>query len=310
MSPDTIPSASAGPRVTPGTVAVFALICLTWGLSWMAVKVGIAAVPPFLFAGTRFVVAGLVLLALARATEGAVARPAAGEWRRFAVSAAMMTAGNAGPMFWGMQFVPTALAGVVNLSLIPVGIYVFALLHRAERFRLRHACALALGVVGLVLLFSPDAAGADPGQAFGLLMIVVGTLSYAWGAILCRPLVARHGPIGMSGWICLVGGAVLVPLSAVTEPWSPAVFAGFLDPAALAGWAFMTIFSSVIAFTLYLRLQRDWGPARAGLYAFISPIVAVVVGVGLGGETLPPAAWAGMAVLGVAAWIALRPQAS
>jgi drug/metabolite transporter (DMT)-like permease len=300
----------AGPRLTPGTVGVFVLICLTWGLSWTAVKAGIATIPPFLFAATRFLVAGLVLLALARATEGRVARPTAAERPRLLVSAALMTAGNAGPMFWGLQFVPTALAGVVNLALIPVGIYVFALLHRAERFSPRHATALALGVVGLVLLFSPDAAGADPGQAFGLLMIVVGTLSYAWGAILCRPLVARHGPIGMSGWICLVGGAVLLPLSAATEPWSVAVLAGFLDPAAFAGWAFMTILSSVVAFTLYLRLQRDWGPARAGLYAFVSPIVAVVAGVGLAGETLSPAAWAGMGVLGLAAWLALRPQAS
>jgi drug/metabolite transporter (DMT)-like permease len=310
MTPTPMTLADARPRPTPGNVLVFVLICLTWGLSWTAVKAGIATIPPFLFGGTRFVVAGLILLVLAWIAGARIARPDHAELPRLILSAGLMTAGNAGPMFWGIQFVPTALAGVVNLSLIPIGLYVFALLHRAERFRIRHAAALALGTVGLTLLFSPDAVGADPGQAFGLLMIVVGTFSYAWGAILCRPLVERHGPMGMSGWICLIGGALLLPLSMATEPWNSASFGGFLDPAALGGWLFMTVLSSVVAFTLYLRLQRDWGPARAGLYAFVSPIVAVIAGVGLAGETLSPVAVVGMCVLGLSAWLALRRQGS
>lgn len=283
---------------------LFATMCIVWGLTWIAIRVGVAAVPPLFFAGSRFIAAGLLMLAWQAARGGRLTVPRA-EWPGFAfVSAAMIVASYAG-LFWGMQHVASGLAAVVNLGLMPIALFAFGLAYGSERFAARPAFAALLGLAGLVLLFDPALRG-DPLETWGLAAIVAGTLAYSGGSVVSRPLVARHPPVLVAGLTCLAGGVGLTALALAFEPIGAATFAAFADPGVAAGWLFLLVFGSFVGFTIYLRLVRDWGASRAGLYAFVSPIIAVATGVAVSGERFRPRELAGMAVMLAATWIALR----
>lgn len=276
--------------------AAFLLMCAIWGTTWIAMAEGARAVPPMLFAGSRFLVAGLLLLAWEGMRGGTRSLPARA-WRRLVPVALLNITLCYGPLFWGMRSVDTGIAAVVNLSLTPVALYGFGLLHGAERWHGRSLIALGLGGVGLILLLGRAQAGAE---LIGIAAIVFGTLSYCWGSVLCRPLVREQGTLRVAGLLMTVGGGVLILLSLALEPLPP--LAQAFTPAVLAAWSFLVLAGSLAAYTIYLRLLRDWGPLRAGLFAFVSPIVAVALGALLYGETVTAAGVMGMALmLGAAA---------
>jgi drug/metabolite transporter (DMT)-like permease len=105
----------------------------------------------------------------------------------------------------------------------------------------------------------------------GLLAVVAGTAAYAWGAVLSRPVLAGMAPVAVAAWQQGIGGAALLALSAAIEPVDAATPQAFLQAPAGPALAFMTIVSSIVGFTIYLKLLRDWGPFRSGLYAIREP---------------------------------------
>ena len=261
----------------PGPLS-FAVMSTIWGLTWIAIKVGVEAVPPFSFAGMRLVAAGALLLTFHRVRGGDFALP--GGLIRVVLTAFLVNTVSYGLLFWGMQFVPSGLSSVVNLSLIPVGLFTLGLIAKEEVFSARTSLAIAIGIVGLVILFLPKLSfDADRRGLEGMAALVIGTLTYCWGSILSRPMLRTSSPLRVSGWLTLLGGLGLFALAAMFEPVGVATLMAFVEPSVFASWAFLVLGGSVIAFTLYLQLLRDWGPTRAGLYAFVSPILAVMLGV-------------------------------
>jgi drug/metabolite transporter (DMT)-like permease len=138
---------SAGLR----NAGAFVLMTLIWGGTWAAVKVGVTAVPPIFFAFLRYAVVGAILAVTVR---GVVALPDRSLRARIIVTGLMINTGTYAFLFWGMQFIPSGVSGLVNLSLIPIGLFGLSILFGDERPSWRHAAALALGTAGLVLLFS------------------------------------------------------------------------------------------------------------------------------------------------------------
>lgn len=261
-----------------GALLSFAVMSVIWGLTWIAIKFGVAAIPPFTFAGARLFAAGAVLLALARARGSAL--PADASRSRILIAGILVNTVSYGLVFWGMQFVPSGLASVVNLALIPVGLFSMGLIAGEETFSARKMLAIVIGVAGLVILFLPSLSfDADRRSLAGMLALVSGTLTYCCGSILSRPLLRVSSPVPLAGWLTIIGGTGLIVLALAFEPIDRSVLSAFLDPTVFASWAFLVLGGSVVAFTLYLRLLRDWGPTRAGMYAFVSPIIAVLLGV-------------------------------
>jgi len=283
---------------------LFAAMCVVWGLTWIAIRTGVAAVPPLFFAGTRFVAAGALMLGWHALRGGRLAFPAAA-LPGFAVVALLMIVLSYAGLFWGLRFVASGLAAVVNLGLMPLALFAGGLAFGSERFSWRQTFAALLGLGGLVLLFDPALRG-DGAERWGLAAIVGGTLAYSIGSVVSRPLVARYAPMLVAGHTCLAGGIGLTALALALEPVGVATLAAFADPGVAAGWLFLVVFGSLVGFTIYLVLVRDWGASRAGLYAFVSPIIAVAVGVGVSGERFRARELAGMAVMLAATWIALR----
>jgi drug/metabolite transporter (DMT)-like permease len=295
-------------------------MCLVWGLTWIAIKTGIAAVPPLFFAGTRFVAAGILLLAWERFADprraSAPPKPRAmrtvrrEDWRPMLVASLLVIAATYSLLFWGMQHVTSGLSAVLNLALMPVGLFAIGLAYGEERFTLRRLIAIAVGIVGLAVLFRPESGGRDSGELWGMAAIIGGTLAYCWGSVLSRPLLRVYSPELVSGATCLIGGIVLVGFALAVEPIGRGTLAGFVVPAVAASWLFLVLFGSLGAFTIYMRLVRDWGATQAGLYAFVSPAIAVAVGVAVSGERVRATELLGMLIMLAATWFALsRPAA-
>ena len=279
----------------------FIVMATIWGLTWIAIKTGVEAVPPFFFASVRLVTAGALLLVLAPRTA------IGGHAVRIVLAAILVNTAAYGLLFWGMQYVPSGLSSVVNLTMMPVGLFTIGVAAGEETYARRKVAAIALGVVGLTILFLPKLSFGTDGRALaGMVTLVVGTLAYCWGSILSRPMLKTVPPLALSGWLTLIGGAGLAVLSIAFEPISRSTIAAFLRAPVLASWAFLVFGGSIVAFTLFLRLLRDWGPTRAGLYAFVSPVIAVAIGVAVFAEPFGAYELAGSTIMLGAAALAMR----
>ena len=286
-------------------VAAFGLMCLIWGLTWLAMKAGIAAVPPLLFAGTRFVVAGGLLLAFCFARGVKLPTGKAGLVRLAGVTLLMVVA-TYGLLFWGMLFVPSGLSAVLDLAIMPMALLVIGVLLGEERLNGRRMVAIGTGTLGLLLLFGPkafDAASGAPGELTGAMAILASSVAYSWGSVLARPLLRSCQPEALSGTTMAAGGVVLVLLALAVEPGAARALHGAWGYPAWLGWLFLVLFGSLVAYTIYLRLLRDWGPVRAGSYAFVSPIIAVLVGIVALNEHVALLDVLGMAAMLAGAWL-------
>lgn len=280
----------------------FLLMSLIWGATWIATKAGIAAVPPFFFGAARYVLVSAVLVFLVRD----LASVFRGRALRLIVTGMLVVVATYAFIYWGMQYVASGVSGVVNMSMNPVCLFGLAILLGQERPTWRHALALVLGVGGLVLLFSGKATmTGSTMELWGAAALVAGSLAYCLGSVLSRPLLDQLTPLQLTAAQGVVGAVGLTLLSMVAEPISGATFTALLKPEPLAGVLFLVICGTFIAYVIFLRLMRDWGAARAGLYSFVSPVVALILGAIVYGEPLTWREASGAAIMLLAAWIAI-----
>jgi len=278
-------------------------------VTWLATKVAIASIPPIFFGAARYVMVSAVLLIVVRGVIGVLTGPLAGH---VILSGALVNVGTYALLYWGMQFVASGVAGLVNMSMNPVFLFGFAILLGQERAGWRHLVALALGIAGVMILFSGKAsfAGTDI-ELWAAAAIVGASVSYSLGSVLSRPLLARLTPIQLTAAQGVVAAIGMSVLSLALEPISAATFGALVQPLPLAGLLFMVLFGTFIAYTIFLRLVRDWGAPRAGLYLFVSPVVALVLDAIVLAEPLTWREIAGAAIMLAAAAIAIarRPPA-
>ena len=282
-------------------LASFAIMAVIWGLTWAAVKYGLQVLPPLLLAALRYLLAATLLATIVGGVGPAFANGCAA---RTIASALLVNTGTYGLLFWGMQSVSSGLSGLVNLALIPVLLFFLAALTGEETATWRHALALTIGCAGLVALFWTRL-GQSGASAAGLAAVVGGTVCYCLGTILARPLVEQVAPLALTMVQAAIGGAALLLLSALIEPLSIQSLRAIVTFKALASLAFLTLLGTIVAYTIYLMLLREWGSVRAGLYAFISPIVALAAGACLFGETVGAAEIGGALLLLAAAGLGM-----
>jgi drug/metabolite transporter (DMT)-like permease len=286
----------------------FVAMAVVWGLTWIAAKWATEATPPVLVAGIRLCLAAMFFAAWCALGRIPWTAPKVG---RLVVASLLVNTGCYSLLFWGVAHSPTGLAAIVNLSLIPVLSMVVGSLYGEETISVRRLAAVALGALGLVLLFSTrngDTAREGTQVGLGLAAVVVATLSYAWGAIISKPLVREMHPVAVAFWQTLIGGISLVALAVVLEPIHAEAVAALFRGRALAGIAFLVLGGSLVGFSVYLWLLREWGAFRAGLYAFVSPIIAVGVGVLWAGEAFGLWEGVGMAIMFCATALVVRPD--
>ena len=267
-------------------VAAFAAVYVIWGSTYLAIRWGVAEIPPFLMAGVRFGGAGLAFIAWA-AYRGA-ARPTARDWMMTGLVGLLMAAGGNGLVTWALQRVPSGL-GALLVSMVPFWVALADWLRPGgDRPPGRVILGLVLGFAGVALLVNPAGeAGARVLDPIGAGTIVVASLLWAAGSVCSRYVPQPRSQALSSGMQMLGGGVVLLALSvAIGEPrgldW------GAVSPAAYGAWAYVAILGSV-AYGCYLWLLKASIPAKAATYAYVNPIIALMLGYLLAGEAL--SAW-------------------
>jgi drug/metabolite transporter (DMT)-like permease len=264
-----------GSRAAEINLVLFLFMSLIWGGTWIAMKAGIATIPPIFFAAARYVLVALILSVAVRDVVASFKLQLAG---RIVATGLVVNTGTYALLFWGMQFVDSGVAGVINMSLIPVGLFALSALLGDEKATWRHALALVLGATGLVALFSNKLSASATNELWGVLAIIAATFCYCLGTVLSRPLLSRMSPLQLTTWHAIVGSAGLLAIAIVLEPLSRETVASLLSLSPMAALLYLAVFGTIAAYTIYLRLVRDWGATKAGLYPFISPIIALVLG--------------------------------
>ncbi len=263
----------------------FAIVYLIWGSTFLAILFAVQTLPPFLMAGVRFLVAGSIVYGWARFV-GRAAAPTRAEWRGAAAVGALLLVGGNGLLVWSEQRVPSGVAALL-VGTVPCFMAVIDWLRPGGLRPSGHVVAgLLLGLLGLVWLVGPDALmGGGRADFIGATAIVLGSFSWAAGSIYSRHAATPSSPFLATATQMLAGGAILVLLSvALGEPWA-------FDPEAaslrsLLGLVYLIVFGSIVAFSAYIWLLRVSTPARVSTYAYVNPVVAVLLGWALAGEAL------------------------
>ncbi len=289
---------------------LFLFLCFVWGTTWLAMKVGIATVPPGLFAGSRWTLAGLILLAVRKA-QGEQIRVTPRLVGRLVVVAVLMVTLNQVIQLYGLKYVTAGLAAVISSALTPISLLGFSVALGQDRFSPRQLAAMAVGIAGIVMLFGPDAVAGtlDAWAMLGAAGVTIGCLCYSAGSVMALPLMRSLAPTQMAAMTNLIGGLILLSASLLFEPGALAAMGCHWGWPAFFAWLYLLLPGSVLATATYFVLVRDWGASRAGTYAFISPVIAVVLGITLFGERAGWADLAGMMLMLGGAALALKPRA-
>jgi drug/metabolite transporter (DMT)-like permease len=286
---------------------LFLVLCVVWGTNWLAMKAGVTVVPPGIFSGLRWTVAGALLLTFRAARRQPVLVSLLEAGRIFWLSV-LMIAFNAVIMLYGLRYIPSGLGSVISSALTPIALLGFAVAMGQEQFTRKHIYALGLGVTGIALLFGPEAFSGtlDTAALLGVGGIIIGNSCYCLASVLSRPMMRTLPPAQMVGLTNLMGGLVLIVGSLAFEPGAWEALRFDWGAPAWAAWCFLVLAGSLGATVIYFFLVRDWGASRAGTYAFISPVIAVLLGMAVFGEHVTATDAAGMALMLSAAGIVLR----
>ena len=258
------------------------MLALIWGSTWLFIKLGLEDLPPFTFAGIRFVIAVSILLIIIMIRR----RPLPTDWHDWALIAGtglMAFAVNYGLLCWGEQRTSSGLAAILQ-TIIPVFGLVLAHLHLPdERITLPKLVGVVMGIAGVALIFSDQLNSEGPSAFQGSVAIVIG----AFGAAYSNVLIKSRG--GKIDYAVLAAGQMIcgmIPLLLVGIALEGNPFDLRWTPLALISLFYLALVGSVIAFLLYYWLVRHMEVTKTMLIALATPLIAVSLGMMVRGEKL------------------------
>jgi drug/metabolite transporter (DMT)-like permease len=268
------------------TLLAFAIIYFLWGSTFLAIRVGVREVPPFLLAGMRFLAAGIILYAWTR-LNGA-ASPTWREWRSATLLALLIFVFDYGLLFWAERRVPSGIAAVMMATIPAFMALAEIVILRTQCLTLRLGTALLIGLGGVAVLVGHSVSlGEAPVNSAGACALIVASISWSVAASLSRKLPLPASKAMSSGAQMLAGGVLLTLAAAAMGE-----FRGFhLQAVSREAWlalAYLIVAGSIIGFTAYVWLLHHESPTRVGTYAYVNPVVAILIGYFLGGEAIGP----------------------
>ena len=282
MNAATLPLKKPTALLIPALLACY----LVWGSTYLAIRFALASLPPFFQMGSRFLVAGALLMAWVRWRGGAWPTPL--QWRNALVIGTLMLGGGMGLTAAATVHIGSGLIATF-IAVVPMMVCGWGLLFGQRPNRLELA-GMAVGLAGVMLLVRGASFAAAP---VGIACITAATLAWSLGSVLSTTRVPlASGPTGFASEM-LCGGAVLILISLALgeQPvWPPA-------PLAIAAWIYLVVFGSLIAFSAYLYLLANASPALATSYAFVNPLIALFLGVVLANEAVSGGEWVACGVI-------------
>jgi drug/metabolite transporter (DMT)-like permease len=266
------------------TLLAFAIIYFVWGSTFLAIRFGVSEVPPFLFAAMRFLAAGLILYLWS--TLRREPQPSREQWTAVSLLALLIFVFDYGLLFWAEQRVPSGVAAVM-LALIPAFTALSEIvLLGTQRLTLRLALALGVGLAGVAVLMSRSLdLGGAPIDRLGTAALIFAAASWSVASALARKLPLPPSKVMSSASQMLVGGAFLALAAGLLGELH-----GF-DPSSVSPRAWLSLLylivpGSIVAFTAYVWLLHRESPTKVGTYAYVNPVVAVLLGYFFAGEPL------------------------
>jgi drug/metabolite transporter (DMT)-like permease len=278
------PMADDNRRSVWKTLAAFAMIYFVWGSTYLAIRVGVREVPPFLLAAMRFAIAGILLFgwAVARGERAPTSR----QWLSVSVLSIFFFVFDYGLLFWAEQRVPSGLAAVM-MATIPAFIAVAEIIFLGtQRLTPRLILALLIGIGGVAVLVNRSLnLGGAPIDGRGAIALIVASISWSVATVFTRVLPLPAAKTISSGAQMFCGGVFLAIGAAVLGEFR-GFHPGAVSSVAWFSLAYLIVAGSIIGFTAYLWLIHHESPTKVGTYAYVNPVVAVLVGYFLGGEAL------------------------
>ena len=272
--------------LSPLLLACLAATWVIWGSTYLAIKFALVSFPPFYQMGSRFLVAGVLLLVWLKLRGRAL--PTLIEWRNAAIIGTLLLVSGMGLTAYSEQTEASGLI-VAYIAIIPIIVTLMNLPFGVRPSRLE-LVGMLVGVAGVLMLVKGQAFTASP---TGLVAITIACVSWSLGSVLSqRRFRLAPGAMGFaSEMLC---GSVLLLLLALavgeTPEWPP-------QPLAAWSWVYLIVFGSLIAFNAYMVLLGRVSAALASSYTFVNPVIALALGIWLGGETVTPFEWAAAAVI-------------
>jgi drug/metabolite transporter (DMT)-like permease len=284
MNTPATTSAPAAPRRMLLLVA-FAAVYLVWGSTYLAVKYAIATLPPLLMAGARFLLAGLVMSAVGRASAE-YEKPTAAQWRTSFVVGAMLLVGGNGGVVLAERYIPSSLAALL-VAVEPFWIVLLGWLWlRQPRPSGKVLLGLLLGFGGVYLLVGEQlGAGSGPMQLVSAGAVIGAAFCWAAGSLYGLRAPSPRSAVLGAGMQMLAGGALLLVLGLLTGE-GHGLHLGQVSRASWLGFGYLVVFGSLVAFTAYSWLMKNAPAARVATYAYVNPVVAVLLGWAMLGEAL------------------------
>lgn len=270
---------SEPPRAAPVVLAL-AAVYLIWGSTYLGIRFAIETLPPFVMAGTRFVIAGAILM-LWSAQRGAP-RPTRAHWLGGTLVGAGLLLGGNGGVVLAERTVPSGLVAVI-VALVPAWMVLLHWMTAGERPTHVTVAALVVGFAGTALLVGPGDAGVDRIDAFGTAAALFASLSWAAGSLYARRAPLPRDQLQANGVEQLAGGALLLLAATLVGEWGE-LNAAAVSARSLLSLGYLVVFGSLVGFTAYLWLLRAVRPALASTYAYVNPVVAVFLGWALAAE--------------------------
>jgi drug/metabolite transporter (DMT)-like permease len=263
------------------------VLYVVWGSTYLGIRIAVETIPPFLMASTRFFAAGLALFAWSILREGRdFARPSRREWRDNFIVGALLLGGGMGAVAWGEQTGPSGIAALM-IALLPVWVAVLGRIFLGERLPRLAVGGIAVGLAGVAILVG----GPDPGARLdpaGVLAVIVSPISWSAGSLYAAHRVPHSNRPLTASAMQMVSGATLLAVAAIVTGEPGRLRFDLISTSSIGALVYLTVAGSLLAFSTYVWLLRVAPLPLIATYAYVNPVVAVILGALVLGETLSP----------------------
>lgn len=271
---------TARPRAL-AIAGALAIVYVLWGSTYLGIALAIETMPPLLMSAVRFLLAGAIMYALAGVGGRGGARPTAQHWLAAVITGGPLFVLGNGGIVWAQQTVPTGIAALIVAS-VALWITILDRVFFGKRLGRPAVAGLVLGFAGVALLV--QAGGAGGAEPFGALIVVLASLGWATGSLLSRGATLPAGLRGPA--LQMLAGGTLLAVAGIAAGELDEVSVASFSLRSAAGFAFLVVFGSIVAFTAYAWLLRVTRTSLVATYAYVNPVVAVLLGWAVLGEEI------------------------
>ncbi|MBN1876459.1 MAG: drug/metabolite exporter YedA [Anaerolineae bacterium] len=275
--------------------AMFA-VYIVWGSTYLAIRFAVETIPPFLMASARFLVAGIVLYTWRRAQGDPT--PSKSEWRSAAIVGLCLLLGGNGGVVWAEQHVASSVAALLVASTPLWMALIDALRPGGQKPSIQTILGIVIGFCGIALLIGPSQllGGTGSVDSVGALVVLGAAFSWSVGSLYSRKAQLPASPLLGTGMEMLAGGTALLLLGIFTGELGRLRLAT-ITPASWLGLGYLIIFGSWVGFSAYTWLLRVAPTPLVSTYAYVNPVVAVVLGCLFAGEPLTARSFLATAII-------------